>query len=47
MTVSKHWCNLDMDDTTEHEKHMNSVFTNHGEEKEKYPLTIIEIVMAA
>ena len=26
MTVSKHWCNLEMDDTTEHEDQMDFVF---------------------
>ena len=46
MTVSKHWCNLNMDDTTEHEDHMNLVFTNHGEEEDIYPLTTIEIAEA-
>ncbi len=41
MTVSKHWCNLD--DTNEHEDHMNLMFTNHGEEEDIYSLTTIEI----
>jgi hypothetical protein len=43
MTVSKHWCNLEKDDTTEHEDQMNLVFANHGKEEEIYPLTTIEI----
>jgi hypothetical protein len=34
MTVSKHWCNLQKDDTTEHEDQMNLVFANHGKEEE-------------
>jgi hypothetical protein len=46
MTVSKHWCNLEMNDTIEHEDHMNLVFANHGEEEEIYPLTTIEIAKA-
>ncbi len=46
MAVSKHWCNLEKNDTTEHENHMNLVFTNHGEEVEIYPLTTIEIAKA-
>ncbi len=35
-----------MNDTIEHEDHMNLVFTNHGEEEEIYPLTTIEIATA-
>ena len=46
MTDSKHWCNLEKNDTTEHEDHMNLVFTNPGEEEEIYPLTTIEIAKA-
>ena len=46
MTVSKHWCNLEKDDTTEHEDQMNLVFANHGKEEEIYPLTTIEIAKA-
>jgi hypothetical protein len=46
MTVSKHWCNLDMDDTAEHEDHMNLIIANHGEEEDIYPLTTIEIAKA-
>ena len=43
MTVSQHWCILDMDDTTEHEDHIHLVFASHGEEEDIYPLTTIEI----
>jgi hypothetical protein len=39
-------CNLEKNDTTEHEDHMNLVFTNHKEEEEIYPLTTIEIAQA-
>ena len=46
MTDSKQWCNLEKNDTTEHEDHMNLVFTNPGEEEEIYPLTTIEIAKA-
>ncbi len=46
MTVSKHWCNLNMNDTIEHEDHMNLVSTNHREEEEIYPLTTIKIAKA-
>ncbi len=35
-----------MDDTTEHEDHMNLVFANHKEEEDIYPLTTIEIAEA-
>jgi hypothetical protein len=41
MTVSKHWCNLEID--TNKPKILNFVFANHGEEDEIYPLTTIEI----
>ena len=34
MTVSKHWCNPDMIDTTELEDHMNLMFANHGVEED-------------
>ncbi len=44
MTVSKHWCNLEID-TTKHED-LNFAFANHREEDEIYPLTTIEIVEA-
>ncbi len=46
MTVSKHWCSLDMDDNTKHEDLMNLVFANHGEEEDIYPPTTIEIAKA-
>ena len=42
LAVSKHWCNVETDDTTKHED-WNLVFANHREEDEIYPLTIIEI----
>ncbi len=44
MTVSKHWCNLEID-TNKH-KDLNFVFANHREEDEIYPLTTIEIAEA-
>jgi hypothetical protein len=44
MTVSKHWCNLEID--THKPKDLNFVFANHGEEEEIYPLTTIEIAEA-
>ncbi len=44
MTVSNHWCNLNID--TNKSKHLNFAFVNHGEEEEIYPLTIIEIAEA-
>ncbi len=40
-TVSKHWCNLEID-TNKH-KDLNFAFANHGEEDEIYPLTTIVI----
>ncbi len=46
MTVSKHWCNLDMNYTTEHEDQMNLVFANYVEEVEIYPLKTIQIAKA-
>ncbi len=45
LTLSKHWCNVETDDTTKHED-LNLVFATHGEEDEIYPLTIIEIAEA-
>jgi hypothetical protein len=45
LAVSKHWCNVETDDTTKHED-WNLVFANHGEEDEIYSLTIIEIAEA-
>jgi hypothetical protein len=44
MTVSKHWCNLDID--TNKPKDLNFVLANHKEEDDIYPLTIIEIAEA-
>jgi hypothetical protein len=44
MTVSKHWCNLEID--TNKPKDLNFAFANHGEEYEIYPLTTIEIAEA-
>jgi hypothetical protein len=41
MTVSKHWCNLEID--TKKPEDSNFVFANYGEEDEIYPLTTIEI----
>jgi hypothetical protein len=41
MTVSKHWCNLEID--TNNQEDLNFVFANHEEEDEIYPLTTIEI----
>ena len=45
LAVSKHWWELETDDTTKYED-WNLVFANHGEEDETYPLTIIEIAEA-
>jgi hypothetical protein len=42
---SKHWCNVETDDTTKHED-LNLVFATHGEEDKMYPLTMIEIAKA-
>jgi hypothetical protein len=44
MTVSKHWCNLNID--THKPKDLNFAFAIHGEEEEIYPLTTIEIAEA-
>jgi hypothetical protein len=44
MTVSKHWCNLEID--TDKHKDLNFTFVNHGEEDEIYLLTTIEIAEA-
>ncbi len=44
MTVSKHWCSLEID-TNKHED-LNFVFASHGKEDEIYPLTTIEIAEA-
>jgi hypothetical protein len=43
-TVSKHWCNLEID-TGKHED-LKFVFANNKAEDEIYPLTIIEIAEA-
>jgi hypothetical protein len=45
LAVSKHWCNVETDDTTKHED-LNLVFATHGGEDKIYPLTIIEIAKA-
>ncbi len=44
MVVSKQWRKLEID-TNKHED-LNTVFANHGEEDEIYPLTTIEIAEA-
>ncbi len=44
MTVSKYWCNLEID--TDKHKDLNFAFANYGEEDEIYPLTTIEIAKA-
>jgi hypothetical protein len=44
MTVSKHWCNLEID--TDKPKDLNFTFANYREEDEIYPLTTIEIAGA-
>jgi hypothetical protein len=44
MTVSKHWCNLEID-TDKHED-LNFAFANHGKEDKIYPFTTIEIAEA-
>jgi hypothetical protein len=44
MTVSKHWCNLEIE--TKKYKDLNFGFANHREEDEIYPLTTIEIAEA-
>jgi len=38
LTLSKHWCKVETDDTTKHED-FNLMFATHGEEDEIYPLT--------
>jgi hypothetical protein len=45
LAVSKHWCNVETDDTTKHED-LILVFANNGDEDEVYPLTIIETAKA-
>ncbi len=44
MTVSKHWCNLEID--INNPKGLHFAFANNGEEDEIYPLTTIEIAEA-
>ncbi len=44
MTVSNHWCNLNID--THKPEDLNFAFANHGEVEEIYPLTTIEIAEA-
>ncbi len=45
LRLSKHWCNVETDNTTKHED-LNLVFATHGEEDKVYPITIIEIAEA-
>jgi hypothetical protein len=45
LAVSKHWCNVETDNTTKHDN-LNLVFATQGEEDNIYPLTIIEIAKA-
>jgi hypothetical protein len=45
LTLSKHWCNVETDDTTKNAD-LNLVFATHGEEDKIYPLTIKEITEA-
>jgi hypothetical protein len=42
LAFSKHWCNVETDNTTKHDD-LNLVFATHGEEEKNYPLTILEI----
>jgi hypothetical protein len=44
VTVSKHWCYLEIDTNKPEDLHF--LFANHGEEDEIYPLTTIEIAEA-
>jgi hypothetical protein len=44
MTVSKRWCNLEID--TDKHKDLNFAFATHGEENKICPLTTIEIAEA-
>jgi hypothetical protein len=44
MTVSKHWCNLEID--TNKPKVLNFAFANHKEKDEIYHLTYLEIAEA-
>ncbi len=45
LAVSKHWCNVETDNTTKH-KDLNLMFATQREEDKIYPLTIIEIAEA-
>jgi hypothetical protein len=45
LAVSKHWCNVETDDTTRHED-LNLMFANHRKEDEIYPFTTIQIAEA-
>ncbi len=45
LTVSKHWCNVETENTTK-QGDLNLVFATHGEEDKIYPLTVIEIAEA-
>jgi hypothetical protein len=46
MSVSKHWCKLELEiDNNKHED-LNFAFANHREEDDIYPLTTIEIAEA-
>jgi hypothetical protein len=44
MTVSKYWCNLEID--TNKPKDLSFAFANHRDEDEIHPLTTIEIAEA-
>jgi hypothetical protein len=44
MTVSKLWCNLEID--TDKPKDLNFALSNHREEDEIYPLATMEIAKA-
>ena len=49
MTFSKCWCKYTLTHTNSTNKHnysMNSVFANHSEEEEIFPLTVKEIAKA-
>jgi hypothetical protein len=44
MTVSKHWCNLEID--THKQEDLNFLFAHHGEVDEIYPLPTMKIAEA-
>jgi hypothetical protein len=49
MTFSKCWCKYTLthnNSTNKHNYSMNSVFANHSEEEEIFPLTVKEIAKA-